>query len=234
MIPAPRGQGLLQQRLPADFKGPLLVHVQALDDGVGESRHCMVRVHPAGIAGHFREGGSPVVPGLLRHPDEGGEDVLLQGRGHHHAQRVRGAVGVPDPVVRVERRAAVLMDLVVEGAPVAAVLAQAHRALEGTVVGGVEHGLFRLVPAADFQAAEGLVPGLAAFGGHFLHVERVDFPTQVRRRLLLADEGDAVADMDLRHVENLRHAGVPAAVGLAVQQLAMAEISLLHGFPRGR
>ena len=188
----------------------------------------MVRVHPAGVAGHLRKGRGPVVAGLLRHPDEGSEDVLLQGRVHHHAQRMGGAVGVPDPIVRVERRAAVLMDLVVEGAPVAAVLAQAHRTLEGPVVGGIEHGFLRLAPAADFQAAEGLVPDLAAFGGHFLHIIRVDFPVQVRRSLLLADKGDAVAEMDLRGIENHRHAGVPAAVGLAVQQLAVAEISLLH------
>ncbi len=228
-IPAPGRQCLLYQRVPTDLINLERIQAEPLDQRVGKGRDRMVRVHPAGVAGHLRKGRGPVVAGLLRHPDEGSEDVLLQGRVHHHAQRMGGAVGVPDPIVRVERRAAVLMDLVVEGAPVAAVLAQAHRTLEGPVVGRIENRLFAFAPAADLQAAQRFVPDPAAFGGHFFHVICTDFPVQVRRRLLLADEGHAVAEMHFRDVKGHRDAGVPPAVGLAVHELAVAEEPFLHG-----
>ena len=72
-----------------------------------------------------------------------------------------GAVGVPDPVVGVERCSAVLMHLAVIGAEIASVLAQAHGALERAIIRGVEHRLLVVTATRNADFRERRVPRLS-------------------------------------------------------------------------
>ena len=222
-ISAPRRQGLFQQALAADLVSALPVHVQAFDDGVGEGGHRMVRIHPPGVTVHLRKRRGPVMAVLFRHPDEGGKDILFDLPVHHHPQRMGGAIGVPDPVVVIERCTAVFVDGIVKTTPVPTVLAQADRTLEGTPVGGVKHRLLVLGAPFHVQAGKGFIPNAAAFLGHGIHIERIDFPAQVPKGLVGADERNAVTQTHLRDIEDHRDTGIPAFVGFGFGQGPLRE-----------
>lgn len=73
-----------------------------------------------------------------------------------------GTVGVPDPIVSVERSSIVIMNLAIESAPVASALADADRTLESPVIGGIEDGFVILTPAFDPYLGQSLVPDRAS------------------------------------------------------------------------
>ena len=93
----------------------------------------MVGVHTAGVAGYFREGRHPVRTHLFCHQQERVDDIAFTFVIDQDTQRMGCTVGIPDPVVGIERTTAVFMDLTVEGTVVTAVFAQVDRTFVATV-----------------------------------------------------------------------------------------------------
>ena len=92
------------------------IHIEigdALAQSVGHHSHGVVGVHAARVARALGERGQPEAVGLLRHGDERADYVALFLGLEQHAQRMCGAVGVPDPVVGIVWRAVVLVNLAV-------------------------------------------------------------------------------------------------------------------------
>ena len=112
-------------------------------------------------------------------------------------KRMNGAERVPDPVVGVERDAAVVVDLPVEGAVVFAILGDVDHAFVDAVERGVEDSFIVVGAALHPDFAQGLVPSLPSGSCDFFQVEIGDFFLQVSFRLFHAQVRYAVAD---RHV----------------------------------
>ena len=172
----------------------------------------MVAVHAARVARHLGEGRHPLRTHLLSHAKVRLDDVLLLGGAQQGAQRVGGAVGVPNPVVGVKGVAIVVVYLSVEGAEVAAVLAEADGALHGTVERGVEHGLLVVGATLDTDSREFVVPCLASGLGYGGDAKALLFAVEVGRGLLGTNERDAVAQRNLFRPsgEADGHAGSPS------------------------
>ncbi len=73
-----------------------------------------------------------------------------------------GPIGVPQPVVGVERVPLIAVHLVVGRAEISSLLADAHWALEAAVERGVEHRLVVFGSSIHLDAAQFLVPQVAA------------------------------------------------------------------------
>ncbi len=191
----PRGECLLFDASATGFVGGVEVELQTFGGGVGYGGYGVVRVHAAGVARDFGEGGHPHVAHLPGHAEVGVDDVFLGLVVDEQAQGVGGAVGVPNPVVGVEGSAVVVVHLAVEGAEVAAVFADADGAFEDAVEGGVEYLLVLLGAARDLDVAQGTVPELASSLGEGLEVVVGQFALEVLAGLFFTDEGDAVAEV---------------------------------------
>ena len=211
-IPGPWNQRLLSQRLLSGLESRLRIDLEPLCHGVGESRDTVVAVHPPGIPGHFRERRHPSGSHLVRHPQERSEYILFQRLVHKGPERMGRPVGIPDPVIGIERSASVLMDLIVIGAPVTAVLAEAYGPLESPVVGCVKNSLSIFVTLYP-DPPEVFVPDPSSFGCQSIHVIAGNLPPEIRPGLSDVDERDSVTEPYHRFPETEGHPAVVTPAG---------------------
>ena len=118
----------------------------------------MVAVH-AGV-GAADDGERGHDAGLLVHADVGLNLVGFHLRIEQRMQRLQCAVGVPEPVVDVERTR-VRVDLVIESAVVAAIFGDVDHAFEAAIERGVEDFALRFCAALDRDLTESFVPARA-------------------------------------------------------------------------
>ena len=158
----------------------------------------MIAVHPSRVSSHFRESWHPFRTHLLCHSEVTFHDIFLFLGLNEGAKRVCRTISIPDPVVGIEGMSVILVHLTVESREVTSVLAQADGALEGTIIRGIEHSFLVFGAAFDANVAERLVPFLATILDDFGHVEVLALlANEVLLRLFLADEGNAVTELNL-------------------------------------
>ena len=102
----------------------------------------MVGIHSPGIARHLGEGGHPAGTHMICHTKITVYDILLLLWLYESTQGMCSTVGVPDPVVSIERPAT--MYVTIEGGEIGAVLAKTNGTLESAVETGIKYGLLIL------------------------------------------------------------------------------------------
>ena len=100
---------------------------------IDNSGNGMVGVHTAGVTGHFRECRHPVRPHLLGHQEIGVDNIGLTFFIDQDTKRMGSTIGIPNPVVGIERMATVFMYLAIKSTIVFTVFAQIHRTFITTV-----------------------------------------------------------------------------------------------------
>ena len=109
-----------------------------------------------------------------------------------------GTISVPNPIVGIERLAAVFVHLTVESREILPVFTQADRTLESAIISRIEHSLLVVRSAFDKDIAQRLVPFLATCLNDFCEVESCALLTfEVLLCLLLTDERNAITETDL-------------------------------------
>ena len=203
-VAAPGCKSLFRQAFTASLIGGLYIHLKTLGYRIRKGWNSMVAVHPPGVAGDLRESRHPSITHLFRHSQERSQDVLLNRLVHQSTQRMCCPVGVPDPVVSVERSTFVFMDVIVVCTPIPAILTEAYRPFKSPVIGCVKHPLPFLVTLHP-DPPEGLVPNLATFRRQGIHIVTADLPAQVCLRLCDINERNTVAQPDRRVLESQDH-----------------------------
>ena len=199
----PRDQGLLLDTFPAGDVG--LVQVKAMKPlaiSVDHGRHRMIGVHASRIACHLREGRHPVRAHLLGHQEIRVDNIRLQLGVDQYPQRMRRPISIPNPIVRIERLAAIIMNLAIERAIITSILAQADRPLKTTVKRGIEYRLIRLRATLNRDLAQSDVPFVTRLLGSDVHIITRDLAIQVLLGLLLINERDAVAHAYRLHLRS--------------------------------
>ena len=199
----PRDQGLLLDTFPAGDVG--LVQVKAMKPlaiSVDHGRHRMIGVHASRIASHLREGRHPVRAHLLGHQEIRVDDIRFQLGVDQYPQRMRRPISIPNPIVRIERLAPIIMNLAIERAIITPILAQADRPLETTVKRGIEYRLIRLRATFNRDLAQSDVPFVTRLLGSDVHIITRDLAIQVLLGLLLINERDAVAHAYRLHLRS--------------------------------
>ena len=190
----PRDQGfLLDTFLAGDVSLFQLKATKTFAISVNDGRHRMIGVHASRIACHLREGRHPVRAHLLGHQEIRVDNIRLQLGVDQYPQRMRSPIGIPNPIVRIERLTTIIMNLAIERAIITPILAQADRPLETTVKRGIEYRLIRLRATFNRDLAQSDVPFVTRLLGSDVHIITRDLAIQVLLGLLLINERDAVA-----------------------------------------
>ena len=168
-ISAPWGKCLLFHALAAIFKGFRSIHLKTLVECICHHGNSMVGIHSPGIARHLGEGGHPAGTHMSCHTKVAVYNVLLLCRFNQGTQGMGSTVGVPNPVVRIERPAT--MYVAIERREITTGLAQTNGTLESAVETGIEYGLLILGATLDLYVRQGLVPDLASCSRYGLYVK---------------------------------------------------------------
>ncbi len=119
----PGCQRLLCDGIFAGLIGFIQVEIfQTFPVSIQKSSHDVVGVHNRPVPVDARKDRSPEMIHLFGHADERAEYVLFSFGIDHDVQRMMGAIGIPDPVVRVERRAIVIVHLAIKSTEITAIL----------------------------------------------------------------------------------------------------------------
>ena len=106
------------------------------------------------------------------------------------SQRSQGmmcAIRIPDPVVIIERCTTVMVDLIVEGAPIESIFTHADGAFEGTVIGRIEYGKLILVSTAHLDTTERAIPFSPSIFGKTRYIIMVDLSSEIFLCLFYTD-----------------------------------------------
>ena len=195
---APRHKSLFLDASTAVLEASFGIHFEPFPECICHHRYAVITVHPSCITRHLRESRHPHRAHLLGHTQVALDDILFFLRLNQGSERMSGTISVPNPVVCVERLAAIFVHFTVESREVSPVFTEANGSFEGSIIRGIKDNLLVVGAALNKDIAQRLVPFLATILDDFGHIELLTlFPTEVLLGLILAYEGNAITELNL-------------------------------------
>ena len=109
------------------------IYFQSFSQGICYGGYGMVGIHTACVTGHFGESRHPHISHLFSHKQIRGNDVLFFFLVNQGTERMGCTIGVPNPVVGIERSTIIIMYFTIESTEIATVFTHANRAFESTI-----------------------------------------------------------------------------------------------------
>ena len=128
--PRPRSQCFFFNAFTASFIGFSQIELQAFSSRISYCCYGMIGIHTTGVTCNFREGRHPHITHLFSHAQIRVNHILFRIFVNQEAQGMSCTISIPNPVVRIERFAIILVYFTVERTEITTALTDANWTFE--------------------------------------------------------------------------------------------------------
>ena len=157
----------------------------------------MVAIHPMAVSGHFWKSRHPSSVRLFRHPDIRTYHFKFFLWFYQYTQRVSSPVGIPNPIVCIERSSTIFMDFAVKSTVILSVFGNIYHTFVGTIKRGIEYFFLIFRTAFHRNLTQSLVPDFTSGVSDSFHIISSDIPLQILLSLFCTDKRDAITHIQL-------------------------------------